>query len=373
MVLHTPPVYIQEPAGLRSLVLTLNAEPRIGVDTESNSMHAYREQVCLLQFSTSEADYLVDPLAIQDLLPLAPVFANPGIEKIFHAAEYDVMTLKRDFGFQIRGIFDTHIAVRSLGWTKSGLAHALHEVFDVKVQKRYQRADWGRRPLPDDMLDYARLDTHYLIPLRDHLYGLLEKAGRLEAAQELFRMVGESAPHDPSFDPDGFWRLQEAHRLPEQKVAVLQELYLVREELAQQADRPPFKVLSDQALLRIAANLPSSQSQLLELDGVGRGTLHRFGEPILAAVQLGLKRPPPAKPKRSRRDDQVVERYEELRSWRKRTARAAGVESDIILPRDTLWEIAHNAPTTRSELRELMPGLDWRFETYGDDVLQVIT
>lgn len=370
---HTPFVYIQEPAGLQSLVLKLSAEKRIGVDTESNSMHAYREQVCLIQFSTANQDYLVDPLAIADLASLAPVFADPRVEKIFHAAEYDIMTLKRDYGFQIQNVFDTHIAVRALGWKKSGLANILEQVFNVETQKRYQRADWGRRPLPDEMLDYARLDTHYLIPLRDRLHRELQENNRLESTEELFRLVCMSDPHNPSFDPDGFWHIQDAFRLPDQQAAILKELYLIREELAQHADRPPFKVLSDNALHEIARQQPSDKEALLEIKGVGKGTLHRFGDALLAAVELGRKRPAPTKPKRSRRDDQVVERYEALRTWRKDTARQQGVDSDLILPRELLWKLAHQEPADLQALKLLMGHLEWRFNAYGDDILNVIS
>lgn len=369
---HTPPIYIQEPAGLQSLVLKLSAEKRIGVDTESNSMHAYREQVCLVQFSTADHDYLVDPLAINDLSSLAPLFADPGVEKIFHAAEYDIMTLKRDYAFRIQNVFDTHIAVRALGWKKSGLANILEQVFNVETQKRYQRADWGRRPLPDEMLDYARLDTHYLIPLRDRLYKELQESSLLASTEELFRLVCQSAPHDPSFDPDGFWRIRDAFRLSDRQAAVLQELYLVREELAQHSDRPPFKVLSDNALYEIARAQPADKRALLEIKGVGKGTLHSFGDALLAAVELGRTRPPPAKPGRSRRDDQVVERYEALRNWRKNTARRQGVESDLILPRELLWEIAHQEPADLGALKSMMGNLEWRFNAYGKEILNVI-
>lgn len=369
---ESPPIYIHEPAGLQSLVSKLSAEKLIGVDTESNSMHAYRERVCLIQFSTGTQDYLVDPLALDDLAPLAPVFSNAAIEKIFHAAEYDIMTLKRDFAFAIRHVFDTHIAVRALGWKKSGLGNVLDAIFEVKTHKRFQRADWGRRPLPDEMLDYARLDTHYLIPLRNRLQSQLEKAGRLKSTQELFQLVCRSDPHDNSFDPEGFWRIRDALRLPGRQAAVLQELYLAREELAKNSDRPPFKVVSDNALLSMATTMPHDAAELLEIKGVGKGTLRQFGDALLAALERAKDRPAPKKPKRSRRDDQVVQRYEALRNWRKVTARDQGVESDIILPRELLWKIAHDAPGDLQDLKGLMADLPWRYSAYGADLVRVV-
>ncbi|PIX46945.1 MAG: hypothetical protein COZ54_02550, partial [Anaerolineae bacterium CG_4_8_14_3_um_filter_59_70] len=154
-----PPVWISTPVALQKLAGELTRQPRLAVDTESNSLHAYREQVCLIQFSTHETDYLLDPLKLNDLSPLAPIFANPKIEKTFHAAEYDIITLKRDFGFSFANIFDTMQAARILGYKQVGLDSILAERFGVVVNKRYQKADWGRRPLSRDELNYARFDT----------------------------------------------------------------------------------------------------------------------------------------------------------------------------------------------------------------------
>ena len=141
------PIMIAQPESLWRLANKLSAESLLAVDTESNSLYAYREQVCLIQFSTNEQDYLIDPLVLDDLSPLAQLFANPGIEKIFHAAEYDLICLKRDFGFTVNNIFDTMMAARVLGRNAVGLATILEVEFNVHVDKRCQRADWGQRPL----------------------------------------------------------------------------------------------------------------------------------------------------------------------------------------------------------------------------------
>ena len=142
----------------------------IGVDTESDSLYVYHEKVCLIQLSTSNTDYLVDPLKINNLHPLNDVFFNEKIEKIFHAAEYDIMCLKRDFNFQFSNIFDTMIASRILSKNKFGLSNLLNEYFDLEINKKYQRANWGRRPLSEEMINYASVDSHYLIALRNILH-----------------------------------------------------------------------------------------------------------------------------------------------------------------------------------------------------------
>src|SRR3989338_7284646 len=181
-----PPVLVADAASLRTLVAELQTEPVVAVDTESNSLHAYRERVCLLQFSSCTRDYIVDPLQLRDLSPLGGLFADPRQQKVFHAAEYDLLCLKRDYQFEINEVFDTMLAARILAWPQVGLAPILETRFGVQVDKKHQRADWGRRPLTAAQLDYARIDTHFLIPLRDMLLTELTALGRLEEAREDF-------------------------------------------------------------------------------------------------------------------------------------------------------------------------------------------
>lgn len=367
-----PPRLIQDPQSLQEILPELNASQLLAVDTESNSLHAYQEQVCLIQFSTRERDFLVDPLAIEDLSPLAPTFANPDIEKIYHAAEYDIMTLKRDFNFEQRNLFDTYIAVRTLGWDHSGLGDILETVFDVKLKKRFQRADWGKRPLPKEMLDYARFDTHYLIPLRKRLVQSLRAQGKLEEAQEAFYLQTLVPPHANGFDPQGFWGVGDTRRLSGRQAAILRELYLLREKEAERQDVPPFKVLGNHVLLALAVAAPQDKDSLEQVKGMSGRRLSRYGDAILQAIKRGSQADEPDRPHHERPPDDVLERYEALRSWRKRTARERHVDSDIVLPRDTLWEIARANPSDASSLKEAMSPLEWRFETYGDSILQLL-
>ncbi len=153
----SPPVWVATQSELHALVDDLMQQPSLAVDTESNSLHAYHEQVCLIQISTDKTDYLVDPLALDNITMLGEIFASTKIEKIFHAAEYDLICLKRDFDFSVANIFDTRWAVRVLGYSRDGLDGLLGERFDIQVDKKYQKADWGKRPLSDEQVNYARL------------------------------------------------------------------------------------------------------------------------------------------------------------------------------------------------------------------------
>jgi len=225
------PALIADPTGLTSLVHDLARARVVAVDTESNSLFAYRERVCLIQFSTASGDYLVDPLGFSDLSALAPLFANPRQQKVFHAAEYDILCLKRDYGFEFAAIFDTMIAARTLGWPQLGLAAILEGRFGVKMNKKFQRANWGQRPLTPEQLDYARLDTRYLIPLRDILSAELAAAHRMEEAGEEFsRLARLGARSDANgYGPPGFWRINGARELAPRQAAFAGALRLILE------------------------------------------------------------------------------------------------------------------------------------------------
>ncbi len=150
-----PPIYVDDSHALSKLRDRLLRQPAIAVDCEANTLFSYLERLCLLQISTKAGDYLVDPIVGLDLGELAPVFADPGIMKVFHSAEYDVLLLKRAHPFELRGLFDTKIAVQSLGCPTPGLAAVLDDWLGVRIDKKYQRSDWGKRPLTDGHLHGA--------------------------------------------------------------------------------------------------------------------------------------------------------------------------------------------------------------------------
>jgi ribonuclease D len=365
------PVLVTEPTSLVEMVQALSQEPILAVDTESNGLHAYREQVCLVQFSTPETDYLVDPLALQDLSPLAPLFADPGIEKIFHAAEYDLICLSRDFGFKFANLFDTMLAARILGRSMLGLGSLLESEFGIVLDKRHQRADWGKRPLPEDQLSYARLDTHFLIPLRDAMRQELQDRQRWELAQEDFQRLC-SFPERIETDEVSLPHITGAHELTPQQHAVLAELCKYRDQVAHQLNRPLFKVFGSDTLLDIARYCPGSLRELSELSGMSPRQVDRHGRQLLAAVRRGLRADPVYQPRPVRPNDAFLNRLDRLRTWRKKAALELEVESDIILPKDLMVSIAEKAPRTLSELGEILHETPWRAQQLGEQMLQAL-
>jgi len=294
-----PAILVAEGDALGRLVRELAAHAIVAVDTESNSLHAYRERVCLIQFSTPAADYIVDPIGLPDLNPLAPFFANPDQQKVFHAAEYDIICLRRDYGFEFTNIFDTMSAARTLGWPQVGLANILETRFGVKMNKKYQRADWKRRPLTAEQLDYARLDTHYLVALREILLQALTESGRWpEAEEEFARLTRLRADPDAATpDPAAFWRVKGARDLTPAQAAILQALFSYREQQAERLDRPPFKVMGEATLMELARRAPQRAEELQSVPGMTPEQIHRYGHGVLDAIQQGLRAPPSARPR----------------------------------------------------------------------------
>ena len=211
--------HVRSKAAWQPCLQRLQREPRIAVDLEANSMYAYREQICLIQISIPDQDYIVDPLGDFDLAPFGALIEDAAVEKVFHAAEYDLMLMKREFGWQLRNLFDTQWAARILGVERVGLANVLDDVFDVSLDKRFQRANWCRRPLSEGQLAYAQADTHYLLRLREHFAAALQEAGRWTEAQEIFEEQQRVQLPDLSFDPDSFWTVSYTHlTLPTKRI-----------------------------------------------------------------------------------------------------------------------------------------------------------
>jgi ribonuclease D len=359
-------------SALKSLAAILMGEPLVAVDTESNSLYAYREQVCLIQFSTPKTDYLVDPLAVDDLSPLEPLFSSPEIEKVFHAAEYDVLCLRRDFGFKFNNLFDTMVAARILGIEAVGLGALLEVEFGVQQDKRFQRANWGQRPLGPQLIAYAQMDTHYLIPLRHRLQQQLQEKSLALLALEDFNRMRNVNGRDPEERTGDCWRIPGVYDLEPQQVAVLRELCSYRDKAARHVNRPLFKVISDQTLVAIASQLPENTKGLRGLPGMTNGQISRHGPALVNAVERGLQAPPLYPPQTPRPSEEVIERLELLRNWRKATAAEMGVKSDIILPRDLLQKIAEKNPKTMEEVADILHAVPWRLENFGGELLEIL-
>lgn len=368
------PIWVDTLPVLKDLAARLAAGPAFAVDTESNSLFAYREQVCLVQITTFGGDdYVIDPLAIKDLSPLGPLFADPTIQKVFHAGEYDLICLKRDFGFEFQNLFDTMIAGRVLGRTVVGLSAMLEAEFGITLDKKWQRANWGIRPMPAAMLAYARMDSHFLIALRDILVQELAENDRTTLADEDFHRLERTPVPLVNGEKDTIWKIVGRTDINPHQMAVLQRLYEYRDGQARRANLPPFKIMTNDTLVAIAQALPKLPEELEPIPGLSPKLRDRHGTNLLECVTKGLASEPPRRPRCPRKDDELISRLETLKTWRKKTAARFHVESDVILPREVVEQVAGVNPRSISELSALMVNFPWRLEQFGHEILQTLT
>lgn len=278
------PVHVDTARALEALVAQLGAAPRFALDTEGNSFHAYRDRVCLIQVGLPDAEFIVDPLAV-DVRPLGPVLASGRAEVVIHGGDYDVRGLKRDFGLAIGRLFDTEVAARVLGWPATSLSALVRERFGIELGKAPQLSDWGRRPLADAQLAYAALDVRYVLPLREALGAELASRGLEAQAAQAFARLAAVEPRPRAFDPEGWRKIAGARNLDASGSAVLRKLYRAREERASAIDRPPFKVVGNEALVEIARRRPVDLAALQTIRGVSPRVAARVGKLLLDAVR----------------------------------------------------------------------------------------
>lgn len=366
-----PPVWVHKTDLLRKMVNDIASQSRVAVDTESNSLHAFREQVCLLQFSTSETDYLVDPLALDDLDMLAPIFADPKIEKVFHAAEYDLTCLRRDFQFTFANLFDTMHAARVLGYPAVGLDKLLGDKFGVKMDKRHQKADWAARPLTKEQIHYARLDTHYLFSLRDALEQELRATERLSFALEDFHRACSTEDVKHRVNGESWERFSGRKDLSLRELTMVAHLCKWRDKEAERLDRPSYKVVMDEVLITLAKQPPEAKVDL-SAAGLSEKQIRLWGDMILHAVKAGAESPLVERKQAERKHDAVLRRLEKLKVWRKKVAGDLKVESDIVLPKVYLGILSETPPKDLADLGHLMKDSPARFEKYGPQILKVL-
>jgi ribonuclease D len=376
-------LFVDKPELLEACVQAIAREPRIALDTESNGFHAYYEKVCLVQIATSDADFAVDPLALS-LAPLLPLLRDPAREVILHAAEYDVLCMKRDYGLTFSRIFDTHAAAKVLGIEKVGLHNLLADQLGIQLTIDEQRSDWGKRPLSAEQLTYAFADVQYLLAMRDKLGAELAAKGLAAEAEAEFARLTSKEPKPREFDPEGWQRMKAARTLDGKGRGVLRELFLLRDARARELNRPAFKVLSDLFLAEVARRLPKSEEELVRVPGASPNALKRVGLQVIEAVARGLIAEPVARPnpapsgQRFRKGGpgapppEVEERYEKLRAWRKLRAAARKVEVQIIAPNSVLWKLARENPQDLPALAKV-DGMDaFRIDQYGREILALL-
>jgi ribonuclease D len=360
---------------LAALLGSLAGAGAIALDSESDSLHHHVEKVCLVQLALESGEaWLIDPLALRDLSPLAPPIADPGVVKVFHGADYDVTTMKRDFGFSFAGIFDTMIAARFLGFGEIGLVAVARKELGVALTKDSQKDDWSARPLSSRQEAYALADVQHLLPLCARLRARLEALGRLAWVEEECQAVAALEPARRGRDPEAYKKTKGLLRLARRSQAVFRELYLWREARAEATDIPAFKIVGADTLLAVAERLPRSPADLGEIKGLPARIRER-PEEMLRAVDRGLSVPEEELPRLERGarrpvpSEPVRRRVEALKAWRAREAARLSLDVSVVLPQRLLERVAEAAPGSVPAL-SAVPGLRrWRVEALGESLL----
>ena len=370
-----PEIVATAPA-LLALVERLMREPLLAVDLEADSLHHYQEKVCLIQISTPTESVIIDPLALPELSPLAPVLADPAIRKIFHGSDYDIRSLHRDFGIEVHNLFDTMIACQFLGEKEVGLAAVLLKRFGAELDKKYQKADWSKRPLSSDMIEYAVRDTSLLIELYGQLEEELRAKGRLAWVEEEAQLL--TGVRAGSREADTLLlRFKGAARMEPRTLAVLEELLRFRDCLASARDLPPFKILGSDTLRLLAEKKPHRQSDLDGISGLSPKLCNRYGGGILEATARGMARPADRlpsypRPQRFVKDRRKEEMMRNLKQWREAKAAELGIEAGI-LANNSMLEAVADAACRNEEGAPAVPAMKrWQKESFGEELLRFV-
>ncbi len=370
-------VLIEGPAQAEQLGRALAAREPVALDCEAAGFHRYTDRLCLVQLTTSDGtDFILDPLAMDVGEVLRPTLEDPAVPIYMHGADYDVRLLHRDLGIQLRGLFDTQVAAQLLGETGLGLAALLERHLDVRLEKKYQRADWARRPLPEAMLDYAASDTRYLHALVGRLETMLRDADRLAWADEEFQEL-QTVRFEGDDGQDPVVRVKGARDLSPRAVTALREALAWRDQIARAQDRAAFRVAQDEVLVAVAEQRPRDVGELAELKGLNGRLAREAGGDLLARLERVddlpaselVAYPPPPRNGPGRPPPEVEELADRLKAVRNRRAEAIGLDRGTLLSNAQLLEVARARPASAEALRRV-PGMRaWQVEVLGDELL----
>jgi len=370
-------LYLDKPDQVDRFLKEISAVKELALDTEGASFHRFLDRIYLLQLSTREHSAIIDPLPIGSPVGLGELLQNKSVEVVFHDADYDLRLLHQDYGWHVTNIFDTRIASQLLGIKSFGLAALLEQFFDVKLDKKHQRADWSMRPLTPDMLEYAAQDTRYLLQLKDHMKGELTRRGRLHWAQEEFARI-EGTRWEAEESMEGFLRLKGARDLSRQELAVLREVANWRDTVAAQLDRATFRVMGNEVLFELARRVPKSVAELSAIKGMPKGMIERGGADIVAAVRRGSEVPEAELPKfprgqRWNKDRDFDEKVARLKAVRDAAATRLDLDPGVLCSRERLENIARSGAKSVEELASVPDLRRWQIEEMGAGFISALS
>lgn len=348
----------------------------IALDTEGASFHRFVDRIYLLQLSTDQHHAVIDPLPLGTPELLGRLLEDRSVEVVLHDADYDLRLLRQDYGWKVNALFDTRVASQLLGLRAFGLAALLERYFDIKLDKKHQRADWSMRPLSADMLEYAAHDTRWLLDLRSKLREALEEKGRWHWAQEEFERA-EGTQWNTDDSGNAFMKMKGARDLSRRELARLKELFLWREDIARDLDRATFRVTGNEVLLELARQAPDSPAELSRVKGFPRSMSDSRMNALLAGLRKGNAVPEadlPRYPKAVRwdRDPDFDERVSRLKAVRDEAAERLELDPGVLCSRERMESVARKRPATLQDFEDLPDLRRWQVEVLGEGFLAAL-
>jgi ribonuclease D len=367
---------IATPADLEKAAGQFERETAVAVDLEADSMYHFKERVCLVQIATKKLSVMVDPLMIEDLSPLKPLFSNSGIRKVFHGADYDIRSLYRDFNISINNLFDTELASRFLGLKESGLQAVLKMFFNVDIDKKFQKKDWSKRPLPKEMTVYASTDVMYLLPLAEILIRQLEEIDRMDWVREECDDLAKVRPDLTDAGPL-FLKFKGAGRLKSRSLAVLEALLQFRKQVAEGKDKPLFKIISNDSMMKIATARPVSLRRLKHINTLSNRQMSMYGSDLIQAVAGALKIPDDELPVYLSRKPPILprgapKRIKALKTWRTSTAKTLKIHPGMLCNNALITAVAVSNPVDENALASIAGMKQWQKRVFGKEIIRVL-
>ncbi len=363
-------------SGLEDIARSLKKEKIIAVDLEADSMFHFQEKVCLIQIASEKINVIIDPLKINNLSSLKPLFANRDIKKIFHGADYDIRSLYRDFQITINNLFDTQIAALFLGLKATGLDALLQNRLSINLDKKYQKKDWSKRPLPEEMVEYAAKDAIYLLPLAELLEKELMRKKRNSWVYEESAILSKVRPLALNSDPL-YLKFKGAGQLSRRTLATLESLLQLRLKIAKRKDKPLFKIFSNRSMIKLAEAKPANLRRLKKTNALSARQIDMYGNVLVEAINKALNMPENKLPVYPRskapvEKPEVTERIKALKLLRDNKAKTLEINPSLVLTNAMINTLAIHNPLDKSDIERIKELKNWQKEEFGEDITAVL-
>ena len=350
------------------LIPSLKSYSIIGVDLEANSLHAFRERISLIQVSTYDADYIIDPIKINDLAGFLDILGDSNVLKVMHGSDFDIVSFKRDYDQKIENLFDTLIAARFLRYENLGLASLINLHFGILIDKKYQKHNWGARPLYQEHLDYARGDTHWLLALHELLARKLKKRNLYQATLEESQLL----TYKEWVSGPAYARSKGFSRLEPMQQRWYRALWELRDEMAEARDVPCFKVLPNQYILGVVSQSTTGDALASRLN---RGPFSVRNLDFVELVEKAEKDPRPIEIPKSKKKSKPVHIeavLTTLKNWRNSKVEQEGMDPMVVLSNEQLKNLSRYVPVTMDELIEVPSIRQWQCHLYGEKLISLV-